>query len=71
MDKPKSIYKCLISADCRVVMATDRQTRPSITFDKALVRQIRVNAMLTSDRVKRGCFVHGGYHVAATLDGWM
>jgi hypothetical protein len=36
----------------RVVTATDRQTRPSVTSDKVLVRQIRVNAMLTSDKVK-------------------
>jgi hypothetical protein len=40
----------------RVVMATDRRTCPSvrssITSDKVLVRQIRVNAMLTSDRIK-------------------
>jgi hypothetical protein len=37
-------------------MATEGQTRPfvcpSVTSDKALVRQIRVNAMLTSNRVK-------------------
>jgi hypothetical protein len=26
--------------------------RPSVTFDKVLVRQIRVNAMLTSDKIK-------------------
>jgi hypothetical protein len=26
--------------------------RPSVTSDKVLVRQIRVNAMLTSDKVK-------------------
>jgi hypothetical protein len=36
----------------RVVTATDGQTRPSVTSDKVLVRQIRVNAMLTSDKVK-------------------
>jgi hypothetical protein len=51
--------------------------RPSVTSDKVLVRQIRVNAILTSDKVKpellcprwlpRCC--HGGCHVAATLDG--
>jgi hypothetical protein len=31
---------------------TDRHVCPSVTSDKALVHQIRVNAMLTSDRVK-------------------
>jgi hypothetical protein len=31
---------------------TDRHVRPSVTSDKVLVRQIRVNAMLTSDKVK-------------------
>jgi hypothetical protein len=40
----------------RVVTTTDGQTRPSVrpsvTSDKVLVRQIRVNAMLTSDKVK-------------------
>jgi hypothetical protein len=36
----------------RVVTTMDGPTRPSVTSDKALVRQIRVNAMLTSDRVK-------------------
>jgi hypothetical protein len=36
----------------RVVTATDGQTRPSVTSDKARVRHIRVNGMLTSDRVK-------------------
>jgi hypothetical protein len=36
----------------RVVMATDGQTRPSVTSDKARVRHIRVNGMLTSKRVK-------------------
>jgi hypothetical protein len=38
--------------ESRVVMATDVQIRPSVTSDKALVRQIRVNAMLTFDRIK-------------------
>jgi hypothetical protein len=33
-------------------MAMDGQTHPSVTSDKTLGRQIRVNAMLTSDRVK-------------------
>jgi hypothetical protein len=37
---------------CRVVTATDGQTRPSVTSDKARVRHIRVNGMLTSKRVK-------------------
>jgi hypothetical protein len=36
----------------RVVTATDGHTRSSVTSDKVLVRQIRVNAMLTSDKVK-------------------
>jgi hypothetical protein len=36
----------------KVVTATDGQTRPSVTSDKARVRHIRVNGMLTSDRVK-------------------
>jgi hypothetical protein len=36
----------------RVVTATEGQTRPSVTSDKVLVRQIRVNAMLTSNKVK-------------------
>jgi hypothetical protein len=31
---------------------TDTSVRPSVTFDKVLVGQIRVNAMLTSDKVK-------------------
>jgi hypothetical protein len=30
----------------------DRYVRPSVTSDKVLIRQIRVNAMLTSDKVK-------------------
>jgi hypothetical protein len=36
----------------RVVMATNGQTRPSVPSDKVQVRQIRVNAILTSDKVK-------------------
>jgi hypothetical protein len=36
----------------RVVTATNGQTRPSVTSDKTRVRHIRVNGMLTSDRVK-------------------
>jgi hypothetical protein len=36
----------------KVVTATDGQTHLSITSDKVLVRQIRVNVMLTSDKVK-------------------
>jgi hypothetical protein len=35
---------------------TDRHVRPSVTSDKALVRQIRVNTMLTSDRIKSKLF---------------
>jgi hypothetical protein len=31
---------------------TDKHVRPSVTSDKALVRQIRINVMLTSNRVK-------------------
>jgi hypothetical protein len=31
---------------------TDRHVRPSVTSDKACVRHIRVNGMLTSNRVK-------------------
>jgi hypothetical protein len=41
-----------IPCPTRVVTATDGQTRPSVTSDKVLVRQIRVNAILTSDKVK-------------------
>jgi hypothetical protein len=36
----------------KVVTATDGQTRPFVTSNKVLVHQIRVNAMLTSDKVK-------------------
>jgi hypothetical protein len=36
----------------RVVTATDKQTCSSVTSDKVLVRQIRVNTMLTSNKVK-------------------
>jgi hypothetical protein len=45
-----------LSIVSRVVTATDGQThpsvRPSVTSDKARVRHIRVNGMLTSKRVK-------------------
>jgi hypothetical protein len=31
---------------------TDRHVRPSVTSDKILVHQIRVNTMMTSDKIK-------------------
>jgi hypothetical protein len=36
----------------RVVTVTNGQTRPSVTSNKARVRHIRINGMLTSNRVK-------------------
>jgi hypothetical protein len=47
-------YKISVKSSLRsrVVTATDGQTRPSVTSDKVLVHQIRINAMLTSDKVK-------------------
>jgi hypothetical protein len=44
--------RVLSTPSCRVVTATDGQTHPFVTSDKTLVCQIRVNAMLTSDRIK-------------------
>jgi hypothetical protein len=41
--------KCLSGLSRR---QTDRHVRPSVTSNKVLVCQIRVNAMLTSDKVK-------------------
>jgi hypothetical protein len=39
--------------------------------DKAHVRPIWVNAMMTLDKVKPELLLHGGCHIASTLDGWM
>jgi hypothetical protein len=59
----------------KVVMVTNRQTCPFVTSNKVLVCQIKVNAMLTSNKVKLELlcprWLTSHCHVVAMLDGWM